>query len=349
MIPIQNIYHMLSYAFQVLKEQGYKNLATEKFDNVADLAAAILAKGVSLQIKRGLGREYIIQQDSLSTLRGRIEISESIKDLTIRKKRLICSYDDFSVDSYMNRIIKTTMLLLLRSDIKGLRKKNLRKVLVFLGEVGTLDIHEINWAIQYDRNNQTYKMLHFVCFLVVKGLLQTNNNGSVQMMDFLDEQRMCLLYERFIFEYYRTEFPEIKTEKSQIPWALDDGIKDMLPVMETDITLLYRNKILIIDAKYYSHLTVERYGKRKLHSPNLYQIFAYVKNKTLQVGNGYTVSGMLLYAQTDEKIHPNQDYRMSGNKIFVRTLNLNCDFAEISGQLNLIAEKLTVRKNALQR
>lgn len=44
MIPIQNIYYMLSYAFQILTEQGYKNIATEKFENTAELMAAILAK-----------------------------------------------------------------------------------------------------------------------------------------------------------------------------------------------------------------------------------------------------------------------------------------------------------------
>ena len=104
MIPIQNIYYMLSYAFQVLNEQGYKNIATEQFNNVAELCAAILAKGISVQLKRGLGREYIEQTESLSSLRGRIEISESIKTRSMLKKQLICSYDDFSVNSYMNRI-----------------------------------------------------------------------------------------------------------------------------------------------------------------------------------------------------------------------------------------------------
>ena len=59
MIPIQNIYYMLSYAFQVLNEDGYRNMATEEFDNVAELCAAILIKGVSVQLKRGLGRAYI--------------------------------------------------------------------------------------------------------------------------------------------------------------------------------------------------------------------------------------------------------------------------------------------------
>ena len=32
MIRIQNIYYMLAYAFQVLHEQGYKDVATEDFE-----------------------------------------------------------------------------------------------------------------------------------------------------------------------------------------------------------------------------------------------------------------------------------------------------------------------------
>ena len=55
MIPIQNIYYMLSYAFQVLNEQCYKNIATEQFNNTGELMAAILEKGIAIQIKRGLG------------------------------------------------------------------------------------------------------------------------------------------------------------------------------------------------------------------------------------------------------------------------------------------------------
>ena len=37
MICIQNIYYMLSYAFQVLNEDGYKQVATEEFENTAEL------------------------------------------------------------------------------------------------------------------------------------------------------------------------------------------------------------------------------------------------------------------------------------------------------------------------
>ena len=329
---------MLSYAFQVLSEQGYKNIETEQFDNAAELCAAILSKGVSLQLKRGLGREYIETTESLSSVRGRIEISESIKTRSLLKRQLVCSYDDFSENSYMNRIIKTTMQLLLHADIAKARKKELRKLLVYFGNVDLLDVHMINWKIQYNRNNQTYRMLISVCYLVIKGLLQTNTDGTTRLMDFLDEQRMCRLYEKFILEYYRKEYPQLTVNASQIPWALDDGINDMLPVMQTDIMLSQANKVLIIDAKYYGHTTQTQYDIHTLHSANLYQIFTYVKNKEAELANvPHEVSGMLLYARTDEAVQPNNSYKMSGNKISVRTLDLNQDFSEIAAQLNAIA------------
>lgn len=339
MIPIQNVYYMLSYAFQVLNEQGYKNIATEQFNNTAELMAAILAKGIAVQIKRGLGKEYIPQTEPLSALRGKIDIAESIKTQTMLKKQMICTYDEFSVNGTMNRIIKSTVELLLRSDISKARKKELRKLRVYFGDVEPIDLYTVNWNIQYNRNNQTYRLLISICYLVVKGLLQTNSDGSTRLMEFVDEQRMCRLYEKFILEYYRKEYPEITANASQIPWQLDDGISAMLPVMQTDIMLTYKEKVLIIDAKYYTHTTQSQFDTHTLHSGNLYQIFTYVKNKEIELAaQPHEVSGMLLYAKTDETVFPNNTYMMSGNKISVKTLDLDCDFSEIVTQLNKIVE-----------
>ena len=340
MIRIQNIYYMLAYAFQVLNEQGYRNIATEDFENTAELCAAILARGINIQIKRGLGKEYIPRTEALSSLRGKIDITESIKTQALQRKQLVCSYDEFSVNSYMNRIIKSTVLLLLRADITKARKKELRKVLVFFDDVDVIDLYSVNWNMQYNRNNQTYRMLISICFLVVKGLLQTQSDGTTKLMDFLDEQRMHRLYEKFILEYYRKEYPQITANASQIPWQLDDDMSAMLPVMQTDIMLSHGEKTLIIDAKYYAHSTQIQYDKHSLHSGNLYQIFTYVKNKEAELADRpHEVSGMLLYAKTDEDIYPENAYRMSGNRIEVRTLNLDGDFDSIRKQLDGIAEK----------
>ena len=337
MIPVKNIYYMLAYAFQVLNEDGYKSVATEQFNNVADLCSAILCRGVSLQLKKGLGREYISETEMLSGLRGRIDITESIKTQAMLRRQMVCTYDEFSVNTYKNQVIKTTMLKLLHVDIDKKRKKEIKKLLVFFDEVNELDVYSIQWNQQYSKNDQTYRMLIAICYLVLKGLLQTTSNGSVKMLDFIDEQRMCRLYEKFILEYYRKEHPEITANASQIPWIVDDGVKDMLPIMQSDIMLSKENQVLIIDAKYYKNTMQTQFEKQTLHSGNLYQIFAYVKNKEAELEDKqHEVAGMLMYAKTDEDIVPDNKYSMSGNKIYVRTLDLNCDFLTIREQLDSI-------------
>ena len=331
---------MLSYAFQILQEQGYSNIATEDFDNSTELYSAILAKGISLQLKRGLNRDYKEINEPLSAIKGKINISDSIKTRSIMKSQLVCCYDEFSENSYFNKILKTTVTLVLKADISNLRKKQLRNLIMFFTNVDTLDVHNIDWRIRYNKNNQSYHLLLSICNLIITGLLQTQQKGTSRLMSFVDEQRMCRLYEKFILEYYRKHYPSISANAEQIPWQLDDGMNDMLPVMQSDITLKKGNQVLIIDAKYYAHATQSKHDRHKIHSANLYQVFTYVKNKEYELKDTeHKVSGMLLYAQTDEEIQPNNTYYMSGNRIDVRSLDLNCDFSVIKEQLNSIVEE----------
>ena len=56
---------------------------------------------------------------------------------------------------------------------------------------------------------------------------------------------------------------------------------------------------------------------------------------------------MLLYAKTDAEVYPQNKYRMSGNDIEVRTLDLSKDFSEIRKQLDDIAFRyLSVERSA---
>lgn len=337
MIPIKNIYYMLSYVFKILNQEGYKKISTEKFDNVFELLSSILCKGISIQIKRGLNSEYILHDDTISNIRGKIDISKSIKNKSIIKKKLVCVYDEFSINSYLNRIIKTTINLLIYSDISDIRKKELRKLLFYFKDVEILNINYINWNINYNRNNKTYEMLIYICYMIIKSFLHNTSDEKFKIIDFFDEEYMWKIYEKFIFEYYRKEHKQLKVTSSQIPWNLDNEKSEFLPKMKSDVMLYYNNKTLIIDTKYYSHIFQNNYNVNTINSSNLYQIYTYVKN--LDKYNTGHVSGLILYAKTDDTIFPNNEYKMGGNRIYVNTLDLNCDFKDIRFQLDEIVFK----------
>lgn len=81
------------------------------------------------------------------------------------------------------------------------------------------------------------------------------------------------------------------------------------------------------------------FGADAIHPANLYQIFTYVKNKEAELTDmPHKVSGMLLFARTDEAVQPNGTYQMSGNQISVETLDLGQPFEGVRAQLDEIAE-----------
>lgn len=333
---------MLSYAFTTLNQGGYENVAAEKFDNLHNLFAAILAKGIGRQLKQGLYREYLNRTENVAVMRGKIDMGGTIQNRLARKQVLSCEYDELSANNLLNQILKTTVMLLLQhSEVDIKYKTDLKKEMLFFSDVDTIPPSEIKWtAIRFQRNNSTYRMLISLCQFILEGMLLTTDAGAYRLMSFLDEQRMSRLYEKFILEYYIRECPQVKASASQISWALDDGVGTLLPVMQSDIMLVQGNTVLIIDAKYYTHMTQTQFDVHTLHSSNLYQIFTYVKNKDTEFGDEpHKVSGMLLYARTEEAIQPDNTYQMSGNQISVRTLDLNQEFAEIAAQLNAIMEE----------
>jgi len=330
---------MLTYAFQVLKQSNYDKIAVEEFENIQDLFAAILAKGIAQQLKQGLYREYISNCDNLTVMRGKLDINGTINNKLQRKQKLFCEYDEISENNVFNQILKTTARILLSQPSVSVEYRTaLKRVMMFFGSIDIIEPSGIKWNIlRYQRNNQGYKMLLNICYFVLEGLLLSNDKGKYKVATFLDEQRMSRLYEKFVLEYYRYHHPDLRAASSQIAWNLDDGVVGFLPIMQTDITLRNGVKVLIIDTKYYSHtMQIQgQYDSRTLHSNNLYQIFTYIKNQ--DAGNTGNVAGMLLYAKTEETITPDCDFQMSGNKIIVKTLDLNVAFADIAARLDMIA------------
>ena len=339
---------MLSYAFSELSGLGYRNVSTESVDSMKDLCAAILARGVTIQLKRGLGREYVMQEEALSSPKSKIDITASLKSGDLWNKRVVCNYDEFSVNSIRNRILKSTMNMLLKLDVKKSVKTEYRKLLLFFDDVDEIDLHNVNWNMQYDRNNQTYRLLISICYLIVKGLLQTKEDGSVKLMDFLDKRQEHKIYEKFILEYFRKERSDLKVGNPSIPWALDDeDDQGQLPNMYSDIVINNGQKYLIIDAKYYDSNMQEHFGKKTVISENLFQIFAYVNNEKeflKKNGKECEVVGMLLYAKTDEEEQPNEKKKVMGNWYHTRTLDLNAESARIAEALDNIAEEFFGKK-----
>jgi 5-methylcytosine-specific restriction enzyme subunit McrC len=336
-IPIKNIYYMLSYAFNVLKQDGFADLASEEFENIYELLAEILIKGVSAQLKRGIYKEYNVIEEDIPVLRGKIGITDSLELKAAYKTKLHCIYDEFSSNNVLNQILKTTCLALVRNPrVNILQKKKLKRLMMYFGEVSEISIKTVEWkTLNYHRNNMTYKMLMNICYLIWDGLVVNEENGKYKFMDYIKDRQMAKLYEKFVYEFYHKEFPDLDPHYQQnIKWKTDDDCIELLPSMNTDISLTKNNHKLIIDTKFYYEALQKNYfsENKTIISNNLYQIFTYVKNSDF-TGR---VSGMLLYPTVDYDL--DKFYKLSGNDIFIKTVDLNQEFKEISKTLKGIGD-----------
>lgn len=342
---IKNIYWMMAYAFRSIKEDLKKEkVNSEEFENIYDLLSAMYIQGVKKQIKRGLNKEYVLHAEYTVSIRGKINISESLKTNEIQHKKMLCEYDEYSINSYMNKILKTAGLYLLKSkkirDKK--REKELYSTMLYFSNVDKIDRKSINWNILvFTKNNITYKNLMNIAYLILDGLIITKENGQEEFAEYIDDQKMNKLYEKFILEYFRYHYPEFSPNSSKINWDIKEK-EYLLPEMQADVILtnkLNKNE-LIIDAKYYSRIFQKNvmYDKETIRSGNLYQIYTYVKNR--QANKKMNVSGMLLYAKTYEDDIGWEQYNIGENEIIVTYLDLEEDFNLIKKQLNFIANWL---------
>ncbi len=325
---------MLTYAFKELRHNNYERIAGEDFDNIYDLFAEILYKGLSYLIKQGLHKEYVVKEETLPTLKGKLNLSKTIHEKIAQRSRLVCEYDDLTVNNLFNKIVKTTVVLLVKhKDVNTKRKQSLRYLLVYFDDVDIVPLNTINWTcLKHDRNTRTYQMLHSLCYFLFKNMLLSTEKGEKLMAQFTDEH-MNLLFQRFVLEYYRKHHPEYKANAKQIKWNFEDCASKLLPIMQSDITLSINGRTLILDTKYYRNNLLEHYGKSIINSPNFYQLHTYVMNE--DVGHTGNVDGMLLYAQTTADIQPNENFTTrEGNILMVRTLDLNQDFESIKEQLD---------------
>lgn len=343
-IAIRNVYVMMAYAFRALRSEGSDHLRAEPFEHLHDLFAEILVRGVGAQVKRGLHRDYLHRSDGLATVRGRIDVTRTIATRSMTRGRLVCEFDEYEPDTPHNQALKSVIVLLIRhGDVAGSRKDALRRLLPYLDAVTLIAPSSVRWdALTYHRANATYRLLLGVCELVVRGLLPTQDAGPTKLSSWVSDDAMSSLYERFLREYYTVHHPELSPTASTVAWDYDHATAlgaEQLPAMRTDLTLWRGQRALIIDAKYYSQsLQAGRWGKATVHSANLYQMLSYVKNADI-VRDG-SVSGLLLYARTDTPEQPNLDVVIQGNRISVRTLDLNRQWDHLSAQLEDIASQI---------
>ena len=88
-------------------------------------------------LRLGIKRDYAIQEDNLSTFRGKLRVGEQIRRNVVHKERFCVAYDDFGLNAVENRVIKTALELLLNKSKSSRNKIDISQLLDSMDDVPT--------------------------------------------------------------------------------------------------------------------------------------------------------------------------------------------------------------------
>jgi 5-methylcytosine-specific restriction enzyme subunit McrC len=338
-IPIQNIFYLLVYAWDKLSEGEVTDVSKLDSNELVDLFAHVLNSGIKHLLRRGLHQDYILHEEEIPGVRGRVNVGISARRMLLPHGRAFCEFDELSVDTLPNQILLSAVRRLLKSPrldpalhfkLRGLNRE--------LGGISEIRLTQHTFRkVQLHSNNRFYRFLLNICELALNVSMVDEESGEYRFKDFIrDERRMALLFESFVFNFLRTERPDLSIGRDHITWVAQsetDPQLAYLPIMKTDISVRSQRppKTLIIDAKFYRETFQSYFDSETIHSGNLYQIYAYLKNLEIRGGADAQADGMLLYPVTDRSVR--LTYELPGHRVHIRTLNLAADWKDIHNEL----------------
>ena len=334
-IPIRNLYYLLCYSWDNLEQGELVDVSRCPTTELVDLFALVLCTGINHLARRGLEQGYEQHVDELTSPRGKIDALGSARRFLVLHGRAVCQYDELTVNTPSNQILKGTLSLLSRSpDLNARLRADVERVLRSLEGISAIRLSPGNFGrVQLHSNTRFYRFLLNVCELVVRHAIVSQDAGAVRFRDFLrDERTMARVFEQFLFNFIMRHGAGLSVKRDRITWnahSSTDPELSMLPSMNTDISVYRPGLRLIIDAKYYgSSVSVYR-DTTRYHSANLYQLMSYLSNASFD-GVART-QGMLIYPRVDRTLR--DKYVIQGYPVTIATVDLNRDWTEIHAEV----------------
>lgn len=367
-IPINNIWFLLSYAWNVNDKfwinetsalKSEKNITKKPLNSLTNR----LIKYANTLLRSGLNRGYkeIIQE--ISGVKGRINISETIKKNGFANLKLTCNFDELNSSVLHNQIIKTTLNNLAKtSELDKNLKEEVHVLNRKLSEIEPVILSQnIFSKIRIHSNIKKYRVPIKICELLYKSLKPNKETGRYNF-DKINEDWLSVIFEKFIKNFYIEHLKNVKVHSPKMkwfnvkPWLENTNDGKLLPELRTDIVIDNKesNYKLIIDAKFYPNVLAKpqvfgaeksnkdlkdqnNEGNLKFKRDHIFQLFAYLKNFDLEENqnknekNKVEVSGMLLYPLNGTPA--SYAFKLHDYKFRIQTIDLNQDDGEIYKQM----------------
>ncbi len=287
--------YMLMVAYDIKLQNEDIAACENQTHTILEVFIQLFAKKLFQEFQYGIYKEYITEQENLTTLRGKYLINENLKTNFVKNK-IYCEYDEFSMNNQLNQffLFAVKSLLMFAKD-----KRVLMQCEIALDEVEykSFDINYL--TIHFHRLNSRFKeSFEFALLLLNKSIpLFAKDKKSFAFLFDMNE-----LFEKFIGKIFKELDPSTKLQNQK-----NFGNLQLKPDIITTN--------MIIDTKYKILKS-----RDDLAVSDKYQMFVYGTNFGIK-------NTMLLYPKHlehfDYELRLGKDEREIGLK--VKSIDLGCD------------------------
>lgn len=304
--------YMLMYAYDVkLSNEQIASCANQEY-TILEVFVQMFANGLLQELKKGMYKKYITEQDNLNVLKGKYLINENIK-YNFTKNKIYCEYDEFSENNSLNQFFLYAVKYF-QKFVKD--KKLLKQCELIFDEVEykSVDINRVE-TINFDRLNVRFKTSFEIALLLLKQSIPLFNQDKKSFAFLFD---MNVLFEKFIARMVKELDNNAKIQNQ-------DNFGDL--TLKPDIIL----KNQIIDTKYKRIKSIE-----DIKQSDKLQAFSY--------GINYKIENvMLLYPKHLDNVK--YDLVLGKESIVnlkIRTIDLNFSGNNYKEYIDEIRERVEI-------
>ena len=257
-----------------LKDFPFKssNLAGLKTQNLPllEIFISMFLRELEILVKKGIKSDYIILEDNLKFLKGKLNINEQIKRNTIHKERFYVEYSEFLSDIKINQIIKTTLKFLYKKSNSSKNQQKIREFLFIFDEVSTCSDYK-NFFTNCTINRQVkhYEQTLLWCKIFLLGDAFTPHKGNDLALALLFD--MNLLFESYVGNFIKKEHVDIKLQHSKKHLVEEPMSFRLRPDIFLEGKFIADTKWKVINQD------DKEKEKNKISQTDLYQLYAYGK------------------------------------------------------------------------
>jgi 5-methylcytosine-specific restriction enzyme subunit McrC len=276
-----NLARMISTVLDLQLYDGDASKIEKTSDSILEILIRLFCQKLWQSIRRGMLRRYESRNENLTLLRGRLSVTDQIRQNLARPDRLACVFDEFSENNILNQALKAALRVLGKIAQSQANQRSIAELIFCFQDVDDVTPTTIKWELaSTNRLSARYKPLLALARLFIEGKSPDVVSGSGEGFALLFD--MNVLFESYVGTIARRVFGaqgmivSLQGPKRHLARHTNGN-----PAFELrpDIVASHEGRIaFIIDTKWKRlKETVYREG---VSSPDVYQMFAYATQYT---------------------------------------------------------------------